>query len=281
MTSTLTGPAIITRYLGPTGHRPARIVATHKRDSERTIRATVAWDHSLSAVANHRTAALACLARCAFSQPMALAARGHDHDCYLWVATGEWQMEPAALALTACRELIAALTGGGSADSLALPLALARMATGAADVHPVVDGFAVTTAGVTLQDPLGRPVDGLSFHGALSPSGALAAAKAAGWPLTAPMAHTAGHLQGDPDPAAVAQALSAKGGCPAVVATLATSRQAIPTHADPMSDAQTVDAIAALLSADTWSSDQLNTVADMVRATGRVIADPAESEGAA
>lgn len=216
----LTGPAITTRFCGPTDHRPARVVATHKRDSAQTIRATVEWNHAADAGENHRAAALACLARCAFSQPMALVARGHDHDCYVWVATGEWQMEPAALALTACHELIAALTGGGSAESLALPLALARMATGAADVRPVVAGFAVTTAGVTLQDPLGRPIGGLSFHGALSPSGALAAAKAAGWPLTAAMAHTAGRLQGEPDPAAVAQALAARGGCPAVISTL-------------------------------------------------------------
>ena len=219
-TPTLTGPAIVTRYVGPTDHRPSRIVATHKRDSQQTIRATVEWDHAIDADANHRAAALACLARCAFSQPMALAARGHDHDCYVWIAIGDWQTEPAALALTACRELIAALTEGGSAESLALPLALARMATGAADVRPVVDGFAVTSDSVTLQDPLGRPIDGLSFPGSLSPAGALAAAQAAGWPLTAPMAHTAGRLQCDPDPAAVAQALSAKGGCPAVVATL-------------------------------------------------------------
>lgn len=218
-TPTLTGPAIITRYLGPTDHRPSRIVATHKRDSQQTIRATVEWDHAINAEANHRAAALACLARCAFSQSMTLAARGHDQDCYVWIATGEWQTEPAALALTACRELITALTGGGSAESLALPLALARMATGAADVRPVVDGFAVTSDGVTLQDPLGRPIAGLSFR-TLSPAGALAAAQAAGWPLTAPMAHTAGRLQDAPDPAAVAQALSAKGGCPAVVATL-------------------------------------------------------------
>lgn len=183
MTSTLTGPAVIARYLGPADHRSSRIVATHKRDSERTIRATVAWDHSLSAEANHRA---------------------------------------AALALTACRELIAALTGGGSAESLALPLALARMATGAADVRPIVAGWALGPAypGPVLLDCLDRPIGGLSFSGALSPAGALAAAKAAGWPLTAPMAHTAARLQDDPDPAAVAQALSAKGGCPAVVATL-------------------------------------------------------------
>lgn len=216
----LTGPAITTRFSGPTDHRPARVIATHKRGSTQTIRATVEWNHAAGAEANHRSAALACLARCAFSQPMALVARGRGHDYYVWVVAGEWQVESAVLALTACHELIVALTGGGSAESLALPLALARMATGAADVRPVVDGFAVTTAGVTLQDALGRPIDGLSFPGTLSPAGALAAAKAAGWPLTAPMVHTAGRLQSDPDPAAVAQAIAAKGGCPAVIATL-------------------------------------------------------------
>ena len=38
-------------------------------------------------------------------------------------------------------------------------------------------------------------------------------------------------------------------------------------------DAQALDAVAALLSAADWSSDHINTVADMVRATGRTIAD--------
>ena len=38
-------------------------------------------------------------------------------------------------------------------------------------------------------------------------------------------------------------------------------------------DVQALDAVAALLSAQDWSSDQLNAVAEMVRATGRTIAD--------
>lgn len=224
--NTLTGPAIVTRYLGPTDHRPSRIVATHKRDSERTFRATVEWDHSLSAEDNHRAAALACLARAEFSQPMGLAARGHDHETYVWVAVGLWQLESAALALAACRELLAALAGGGDAEALALPAALALQATGAAPIRPTVAGWALGPAdpGPVLLDCLDRPIEGLSFGGTLSPSGALAAAQAAGWPLTAAMAHTAGRLQGEPDPAAVAQALSARGGCPAVIATLAPER---------------------------------------------------------
>lgn len=197
-------------------------MATHKRDSQCTIRATIAWNHSINAEENHRAAALACLARCEFSQGVTLAARGHDHEIYAWVAVSQWQLEPAALAMAACRELAAALAGGGDAESLALPAALALQATGAAPVNPTVDGWILGPAhpGPVLIDCLGRPIEGLSFGGELSPAGALAAAAAAGWPLTAPAAHTAGRLQGEPDPAAVAQALAARGGCPAAVATL-------------------------------------------------------------
>lgn len=150
-------------------------------------------------------------------------------DSYVYVAAltpGEGLAlahgDRAALALAACQELLAALAGGGDAESLALPAALARQATGAAPVHPTVDGWILGPAhpGPVLIDCLGRPIEGLSFGGELSPAGALAAAAAAGWPLTAPAAHTAGRLQGEPDPAAVAQALAARGGCPAAVATL-------------------------------------------------------------
>lgn len=42
-----------------------------------------------------------------------------------------------------------------------------------------------------------------------------------------------------------------------------------------------LDAVAALLSADTWSSDHLEAVAEMIRATGRTIADPTDADGAA
>lgn len=38
-------------------------------------------------------------------------------------------------------------------------------------------------------------------------------------------------------------------------------------------ESEALDAVAALLNAEQWSSDHLNAVADMVRATGRTIAD--------
>lgn len=38
-------------------------------------------------------------------------------------------------------------------------------------------------------------------------------------------------------------------------------------------DSQALDAVVALLNAEQWSSDHLDAVADMVRATGRTIAD--------
>ena len=40
-----------------------------------------------------------------------------------------------------------------------------------------------------------------------------------------------------------------------------------------LSDSAALDAVAALLSAEQWSSDHLQAVADMVRSTGRLISD--------
>jgi hypothetical protein len=215
---TFSGPAILTRYLGPTDSRGSRVVATHKRDIDRTIRSTVGWDHSLDAEENHRAAADACLARCEFSQPMALIARGHDHDAYLWVAVGLWQLETAALALEACRALEVAAAGGATAEALALPVALARMATGTDHPRPLITGATVRGDGVAVIDHLAREI--CRMPGSCSMAGALAAAQAAGWPLSPAAAATAARLQGPPDPAAVTIALEALGGCPAVIATL-------------------------------------------------------------
>ncbi len=134
----------------------------------------------------------------------------------------------AVWALAAAAEL-EAITAGAEpadpADPLALPVALARVATGTDRPRPIVAGWATTPAGgVELRDILGEPIAGLTFADHLSPAGALAAAQAAGWQLTAPMRATARRLAdvigSDPDPAAVAQALAARGGCPAVIATL-------------------------------------------------------------
>jgi hypothetical protein len=46
--------AITTKYLGPTNHRGARVVAKSQAG-----RMTIHWDHALDAVDNHRNAARA------------------------------------------------------------------------------------------------------------------------------------------------------------------------------------------------------------------------------
>jgi len=50
--------AITTTFRGPTDTRGSRIIAT-AHDGATTRRVTVAWDHSLSATANHHAAAVA------------------------------------------------------------------------------------------------------------------------------------------------------------------------------------------------------------------------------
>lgn len=203
---TLDGPVIVTRYLAGS----SRIVATHKRKGQ-TQRLSLPYSAALGSEGSHRAAAVALAERMG-DGPRVLAARGHDADAYYWVSVGGWQVQPVALALAACRELAGA-AAGADAETLALPLALARQALGIDPVWPTVDGWALGPAhpGPVLLDCMGQPIPGLSFSGALSPAGALAAAAAAGWPLTAAMAHTAARLQGEPDPAAVAQALEARG----------------------------------------------------------------------
>jgi hypothetical protein len=126
--------------------------------------------------------------------------------------------ERAALALEACRTLEAAAAGGATAEALALPVALARMATGTDRPRRVITGAICRGDGVAVTDHLGREV--CRMPGRCSMAGALAAAAAAGWPLGAAAAATAARLQGPPDPEAVALALEARGGCPAVIATL-------------------------------------------------------------
>jgi hypothetical protein len=126
--------------------------------------------------------------------------------------------ERAALALEACRALEAAAAVGADAAALALPVALARMATGTDRPRPLITGAIVRGDGVAVIDHLRREI--CRMPGRCSMAGALAAARAAGWPLAPAAAATADRLQGDPDPAAVAVALQALGGCPAVIATL-------------------------------------------------------------
>jgi hypothetical protein len=89
----LTGPVIITRYLGPTNHLGSRVVATHKRDSETTWRAVLHWDHALNAEQNHQAAASQLLGRWLTSDELVIVGRGHDHDAYFWLVVGLWQLE--------------------------------------------------------------------------------------------------------------------------------------------------------------------------------------------
>ena len=79
MTTELSGPVIVTKYLGPTNHRGSRIKATHHRDSETVWSKTVSYKYDLEPGANHRAAAQALID----SWPMGtatIAARGFDHN---------------------------------------------------------------------------------------------------------------------------------------------------------------------------------------------------------
>jgi hypothetical protein len=91
----LTGPVIVTRYLGPTNHRGSRVKATHQRDSEVTWQATLDWDHSLDSTANHQLAAKQLLSKWVTSDNLVIVGRGHDHNCYYWLAVGAWQLVQA------------------------------------------------------------------------------------------------------------------------------------------------------------------------------------------
>lgn len=207
------GPAIVTRYVGPTDHRPSRIVATHKRGPGKTYRLTLCWDHSIDADGNHRAAAEA-LAETMGHGPRVLIARGHDHECYVWVSVGLWQVEPVAHALAACRELVAACAAGADAEALALPLMLARMATGQErGARPVVAGFALMQYGLEVRGILGEAL--FTLPDTYSPAHALACAEAAGWLLTAEARATAARHRelcgAEPSPEGVAEALRARG----------------------------------------------------------------------
>ena len=214
LTDTLNGVAIVTRYVGPTNHRPSRIIATHKRGSNDTARATREWQHHHDSEANHRAAAEA-LAEAMGYGPRVLIARGHDHDQYVWVSVALWQAEPIAHALAACRELVAACAAGADAEALALPLMLARMATGQQrGGHPaVVAGFALMRYGVEVRGILGEAL--FTLPDTYSPAHALACAEAAGWLLTAEARATAARHRdlclSEPHPEGVAEALRARG----------------------------------------------------------------------
>lgn len=160
--------------------------------------------------------------------PCAGSVDGGETYCYVaelgegGEALGLAAGERAALALEACRALEAAAAGGATAEALALPVALARMATGTDRPRPLITGAVDRGGGVAVIDHLAREV--CRMPDTLSLAGALACMAAAGWPLSPAAAATArrhADLCGaEPSPQGVAIALEALGGCPAVISTL-------------------------------------------------------------
>lgn len=220
--------AVVVTYHGPVS-RGSTWRATLKRSAaERAISATVPSHEGPDA------AVVALLAKACLSWRMLPAAGCVDGGGrYVYVAElrpGEGQAlaagERAVWALAAAAELEAVTAGAepaDPADPLALPLALARIATGTArpDTCPLITGWRWGRR-LILTGPTGAEL--VSLPDTLSPAGGLAAAQAAGWQLTAPMRATAARLRNvcgaEPDPAAVSVALAALGGCPAAVAAL-------------------------------------------------------------
>jgi len=95
------GLAIKTKFAGPTNTLGSRVIATYKRSSDETLRATTDWRHECSAEQNHLAAAQKLLAklnadRAAYfeqiglpaneSSPFEIVATGWDQDSYIFLA---------------------------------------------------------------------------------------------------------------------------------------------------------------------------------------------------
>lgn len=220
--------AVLVKYHGPTDHKGATWRATIRRSpSDRPIAASVPSHDGPDA------AAAAVLKKAGLGWRMLPAAGSVDGgNTYCYVAElspGEGRAladgERAILALEAARELEAITAGcpADPADPFALALALARMATGTDRIRPLICGYRLPHGGTTiaLTDQLDRPL--FALDGSTSAAGAMAAAAAAGWQLSARMRHVAGlHAQHglSPDPDAVAAAAVALYGCPGLAAAV-------------------------------------------------------------
>ncbi|MBR52153.1 hypothetical protein CMK19_00110 [Candidatus Poribacteria bacterium] len=92
----LTGPCIVTKYLGPTDYRGSRIKATHTRDSETKWSKTVGYDSALDSDKNHERAAQALIDSWPFNEhfKFVLKGRGHDHNHYYFIADIEQEANP-------------------------------------------------------------------------------------------------------------------------------------------------------------------------------------------
>lgn len=96
-TALLTGPVIITRYLGPTNRLGSRVVATHRRDSSRSNcqpwRKSFSWDHAISSEENHQSAAQALLDSWPYETDLQIVGRGHDAEGYYWLTVSRSLLE--------------------------------------------------------------------------------------------------------------------------------------------------------------------------------------------
>ncbi len=82
----LTGPCIVTKYLGPTNHRGTRVKASCKRDSDTNWTEIVSWDYQLDAPENHFKVAQALVDSWPF-EGLKIVARGHDHNHYYFITS--------------------------------------------------------------------------------------------------------------------------------------------------------------------------------------------------
>lgn len=83
------GFAIKTAFRGPTDTRGSRVCATYKRNSEKTYRATVSWNHNRDAYDNHYRAALALIDKINADRAAHLEALGISNEIrFELVATG-------------------------------------------------------------------------------------------------------------------------------------------------------------------------------------------------
>lgn len=215
--------AVLVMYHGPTDRRDATWRATIRRGSDRPIAASVPAHHGPDA------AAAAVLRKAGLEWrllPAAGSLNGGSTYCYVaQLYHGEGVAlaagERAVLALEACREFEAASLGypADDANPYGLALALARQATGTDQPQTLISGWRLPHGGttVTLTDHLGRDAFTLP---AASAAGALTAAAAAGWQLSAAMRQTVRGRGLAADPELIARASFARTGCPAIAAAL-------------------------------------------------------------
>jgi len=88
MLEQLTGPCIITKYLGPTDYKGTRVKATHVRDSKTKWSKTISWNHCKGAEENHQQAAQELINSWPLNEyfNFKLKGRGHDHNHYYFIA---------------------------------------------------------------------------------------------------------------------------------------------------------------------------------------------------